>query len=1036
MNINIKLDKNFTTVFNKLKQEYGPELLKLNGFSDSQLNYGDFIDNFVEKNNTANASIDSNANVGVKDITSLIHEMNKPHMKLLSFNKIFYELNKKYGYSIASEWLTNEWTGKFYLHDAVSSSMESYCIMPQECCSFIYGGKRIHCSFIDAYDMINEKENYDQKNKVYYKCPKNLLVLDYDIKNEKIKYTKVTMISKKNSDKDFYFVKSHNGSNIFTTQEHKFITNHGEIESQNLQEDEDALYCIDDSNHFTNSIYEYNGLELTSELGWLVGMYLAQGYEQRGQLSICQSPEASPEEYNKIIEILNKLGIPYNNYDTSNAFGNSKIVKRATIRMKNGDNNWERKLKKIFKGKYCNEKRLCLDYCHFNDQFLKGMLAGIIDGDGTISNNRICMIRMTSRTLINQIRQIGLHFGVYFGSRLPYIQSQNAKIKQKKPMYSANVNMNRNKDFFMSLPSIKIHNLYTHFQYDEKFANNNYVCKFGQINTRDVEKTYKPSELVFDLSTQSHTFICNNILVHNCFSYDLTDLATKGLYFINNFNAEPPKHLTTFTDFVTEYISWVSNRTSGGCSIPNFLIWSYYFWKKDVESGYYIKSPEYYRDQQMQRHIYKLNQPFLRITQCAYVTMTIMDKDYLVELFGGMEYPDGTYVIDYIDEIIEYQKAFVRVMHEIRRQNMSTFPVCTYSLLYNYETNKFVNEDFARWCSDENSYWMDFNFSIDDSVTALSSCCRLRNDTKDIQLGKFSSIGGSALQVGSVKVNSINLARIAYESQGDEEKYLKILEERCELCCKVLDIIRNIIKRNVEKGLLPNYTLKMINIHKQYSTIGICALFEAIKKFGYINYDEFGYLTYTDQGINFAKRIFDVVSKVKEKYSEITGYRYNIEQIPGERACAIFCSKDKLFFPEEKINQSLYSNQWIALSEKASVQERVRVGQILDNYLSGGVIFHANMDAPFTNKETAWNMLNYIASHHIPYFAFNGKQNSCEHNHGFYENKCPICGGDVKTQWTRIVGFSVPVINFSSERTEEYNKRYWNNPLEFDKLFE
>ena len=73
MNINIKLDKNFTTVFNKLKEEYGPELLKLNGFSDSQLNYGDFIDNFVEKNNTANASIDSNANVGVKDITSLLH---------------------------------------------------------------------------------------------------------------------------------------------------------------------------------------------------------------------------------------------------------------------------------------------------------------------------------------------------------------------------------------------------------------------------------------------------------------------------------------------------------------------------------------------------------------------------------------------------------------------------------------------------------------------------------------------------------------------------------------------------------------------------------------------------------------------------------------------------------------------------------------------------------------------------------------------------------------------------------------------------
>jgi len=40
---------------------------------------------------------------------------------------------------------------------------------------------------------------------------------------------------------------------------------------------------------------------------------------------------------------------------------------------------------------------------------------------------------------------------------------------------------------------------------------------------------------------------------------------------------------------------------------------------------------------------------------------------------------------------------------------------------------------------------MDANFSIDDTVTSLASCCRLRNDIKDISLGKFSSIGGSAL---------------------------------------------------------------------------------------------------------------------------------------------------------------------------------------------------------------------------------------------------------------------------------------------------
>jgi hypothetical protein len=34
MNINIRLDKNFTTQFNKLQEKYGEEFAKLNGLSD------------------------------------------------------------------------------------------------------------------------------------------------------------------------------------------------------------------------------------------------------------------------------------------------------------------------------------------------------------------------------------------------------------------------------------------------------------------------------------------------------------------------------------------------------------------------------------------------------------------------------------------------------------------------------------------------------------------------------------------------------------------------------------------------------------------------------------------------------------------------------------------------------------------------------------------------------------------------------------------------------------------------------------------
>lgn len=98
-----------------------------------------------------------------------------------------------------------------------------------------------------------------------------------------------------------------------------------------------------------------------------------------------------------------------------------------------------------------------------------------------------------------------------------------------------------------------------------------------------------------------------------CWANDFTRLANEGLFFLGNYNNEGPKHLTTYFDDVIEFVSFLSNRQSGAVGMPNILLWAWYFWKKDVENGYYMKSPDYYLRQQFQKLIYRLNQPFLRI---------------------------------------------------------------------------------------------------------------------------------------------------------------------------------------------------------------------------------------------------------------------------------------------------------------------------------------------------------------------------------------------------------------------------------------
>ena len=515
-----------------------------------------------------------------------------------------------------------------------------------------------------------------------------------------------------------------------------------------------------------------------------------------------------------------------------------------------------------------------------------------------------------------------------------------------------------------------------------------------------------------------------------CYAYDLEALVTKGLFFVGNFNNQAPKHLDTYVDFVGEFVSWTCNRSSGAVGLPSYLVYAFYFWKRDVENGYYTKDPDYYRDQNFQRIIYKLNQPFLRTSiQSAFTNFSIFDHPYYEALFGGKTFPDGSFMIDYIDEFIEFQKDFMRVVSEVRAQNVMTFPVLTFSLLK--KDGVFVDEEFAKWCCRHNMEWADSNFFISDDVTTLSNCCRLQSDIKN--LGYFNSIGGTALEVGSVKVNTINLARIAYESKTEDE-YIEKLKEKAILCMQVLDRVRHIMVRNKEKGLLPNYSHGIVSIGTQYNTIGIIGIYEALQKFGYTTKDEFGNTSYTDRGVEFAERIFTELKNTRDEFQATVDYMINIEQIPGERAAAVLMQKDQQFYPNEAYELPLYGNQWIPLGVKTTLDTKIKLSAILDKACNGGSIAHINLDAPLSDFDTAWKLLNYISDRGVTYFAFNLRINACANNHGFYGNTCPICGKPSVTTYQRIVGFLTPEKTYSKERKAEFGMRDWMNTNSFSEL--
>lgn len=511
-----------------------------------------------------------------------------------------------------------------------------------------------------------------------------------------------------------------------------------------------------------------------------------------------------------------------------------------------------------------------------------------------------------------------------------------------------------------------------------------------------------------------------------CFAYDLKDLAEKGLYFIKDIDAKPAAHLITFVDFIKEFVSYASNRTSGAVGLPNLIPYMFYFWKKDIDEGYYVRDPEYYAKQNFQRFIYAVNQPYVRDgAQSAFTNTSVFDRPYFEALFGGAEFPDGTFMIDYEEEIINFQKWYMEVMSEIRSQCMFTFPVSTISLLR--KDGEFADEEFAKWAVEHNMKWSDSNLFIDDSVNSLSNCCRLKSNISD--LGYFNSIGGTALKVGSVKVSTINLARIALDTKTEEE-YLKELENRVYVNLMALDRVRNIIERNVEKGLLPNFSYGLIDFEHLYNTIGFIGVYETMKKFKYINVDELGNVTYTDKACEFGEKIFKTMRATADRFiaENNCNYMINTEQIPGESAAVKLMKKDKYFYPKAKIyDLPLYGNQFMPLGIQATGQERIRVQALFDSYCNGGSILHYNIDAPFDSFDKAWKMTNYIADKHVTYFAFNTKISCCEDNHAFYGDVCPICGKKKDGEYTRVVGFYTKTNSWSKERRNEFSLRRWDN---------
>ena len=495
-----------------------------------------------------------------------------------------------------------------------------------------------------------------------------------------------------------------------------------------------------------------------------------------------------------------------------------------------------------------------------------------------------------------------------------------------------------------------------------------------------------------------------------CFALDLQPLVMEGMPFFEGGDIGPIKHFDSYINVSMQYISFASNHLAGACALPNFMVFADFFIRKDEGERWFEneKVVKHVR-QQFQSAIYSMNWPW-RAGQSSFTNVTIYDDPWLHALFDKHVNPD--YSGCNFENIKRLQRMFVDELILNQKRKPMTFPVMTGALLYDRTKEDFVDQEHFDYIADVSKDTGLFNFYIDADTASLSSCCRLRNSLKDAP-GYANSFGVSSIGVGSHRVVTLNLPGMAYEAE-DWESFKKLVAHRTDMAHDILDIHRETLMSLIERGHLPLYKYNFMQLNRQFSTVGFIGMHEALELF------DIDMLK--DNGHEKALEIVALLNTLNEKRAALTGYIYNVEQVPGESAAINLAQKDKLRFTDARF--TMYSNQYIPLWREVDMADRLIMQGVMDRHVSGGSIAHIDLDEIVT-KDQLKKLIRFAASKGVMYFAVDiamCRCNSCGKMFTGKFEKSP-CHDAPMTAYMRIVGYRTPVTSWGAARRDEYKRR-------------
>lgn len=513
-----------------------------------------------------------------------------------------------------------------------------------------------------------------------------------------------------------------------------------------------------------------------------------------------------------------------------------------------------------------------------------------------------------------------------------------------------------------------------------------------------------------------------------CAGWDLRQLLLQGFGGVaGKIESSPAKHLRAFLGQIVNATFTTQGETAGAQAWSSIDTYCAPFIRADQLNKREVK-------QAIQEFIFNLNVPTRVGFQCPFSNLTfdltppktLADQPVII---GGV--PMDTTYGDYQAEMNLFNEAFCDVMLEgDAKGRVFTFPIPTINVTKDFDWESPVTDKFMDIaCKYGNPYFSNYINSDLSPEDALSMCCRLRLNTKELRKRGGGLFGSNPL-TGSIGVVTINLPRLAYLSHNEAEFFAR-LWRMVRLASESLEIKRKIIETQTDRGLYPYSAHFLKGVHERtgkywynhFNTVGIIGMNEAC-----INL--FSNDLTSAKGQAFALRVMDYLRKELYEIQTETGNFYNLEATPAEGTSYRLAKLDKEEFPDihcAGTQQTPYytNSTQLPVGFTDDIFETLELQDALQSRYTGGTVLHLYLGEKIPDIQIAKRLIKKIFTQYtLPYLSLTPTFSICP-THGYITGEaysCPACGAQTEV-WSRVVGYLRPVQNYHKGKKQEYADR-------------